>query len=133
MGRKADLPKDERGSLPQALRALSDASLALVMPIIILGGILFGIFTATEAAGVAVVYALIVSIFIYREVRFSELFGIVLDAAKSAAIIMFAIGAAGLLSWVINYSQMAFELSSILTAVTTDGTVMLLLIALLLL
>jgi len=47
MGRKADLPKDERGSLPQALRALSDASLALVMPIIILGGILFGIFTAT--------------------------------------------------------------------------------------
>ena len=133
MGRRANLPKDERRSLRQAFGALWDASLALVMPIIILGGILFGIFTATEAAGVAVVYALIVSIFIYREVRFSDLFGIVLDSAKSAAIIMFAIGAAGLLSWVINYSQMAFELSSILTAVTTDGTVMLLLIALLLL
>lgn len=133
MGRRANLPKDERKGLRQALRALWDASLALVMPVIILGGILFGIFTATEAAGVAVVYALIVSIFIYREVRFSDLFEIVLDSAKSAAIIMFAIGAAGLLSWVINYSQMAFQLSSMLTAVTTDGTVMLLLIALLLL
>jgi tripartite ATP-independent transporter DctM subunit len=133
IGRKYGLPKEERKSVREALRALGQASLALVMPVIVLGGILLGVFTATEAAGVAVVYALIVSVLIYREVKLHDLFEIALDAAKSASIIMFAIGAAGLLSWVINFSQVAYTLSTLLTAITTSGTMMLLLITALLL
>ena len=133
IGRKYGLPKEERKSVREALRALGQASLALVMPVIVLGGILLGVFTATEAAGVAVVYALIVSVLIYREVKIHDLFEIALDAAKSASIIMFAIGAAGLLSWVINFSQVAYTLSTLLTAITTSGTMMLLLITALLL
>jgi tripartite ATP-independent transporter DctM subunit len=133
IGRKYGLPKEERKSVREALRALGQASLALVMPVIVLGGILLGVFTATEAAGVAVVYALIVSVLIYREVKIHDLFEIALDAAKSASIIMFAIGAAGLLSWVINFSQVAYTLSTLLMAITTSGTMMLLLITALLL
>lgn len=133
LGRSSKLPREERRTLREALRSLFDAGFALVMPAIILGGIVGGIFTATEAAGVAVVYAFVISVFVYREVSFRDLGGILLQAGKAASIIMFAIGAAGLLSWTINYSQMARELSALLTAVTSNPTLMLLLIALMLL
>ena len=128
-----EFPKDRRHSFREAMRAFWDASLALVMPAIIVGGILVGIFTATEAAGIAVVYAFVVSVFVYREVSFGDLWDILLVSGKGAAVVMFAIGTAGLLSWVINFSQIANQLSVMLSSLTTDATTMLFLITALLL
>ncbi|MFV0358152.1 TRAP transporter large permease [Tropicimonas sp.] len=92
---------DSRVPLPQATyRAFG----ALLMPIIIIGGIYGGIFTPTEAAAVSVVYALVLSVFWYREIRLSELPALFRQAAKSSGAVMFIIAAASLFSFLISLS-----------------------------
>jgi tripartite ATP-independent transporter DctM subunit len=82
--------------------AARNASLALLMPVIILGGIYGGIFTPTEASVVAVVYALIVGVFIYREMRLTEVIAAFRKSVISSAVIMFIIACAGLFSFLIS-------------------------------
>jgi len=89
---------DGRLSIPTATR---QAALALLMPVIILGGIYGGIFTPTEASCVAVIYALIVGVGIYKECKISDLPGIFRKSVISSAVIMFIIACAGLFSWLI--------------------------------
>ncbi|WP_102960555.1 TRAP transporter large permease [Mangrovicella endophytica] len=91
-----DLPRKPR------LRSLRRAALALLMPVIILGGIYGGIFTPTEASVVAVVYAVFVSVFIYREMSLADLLREVRRSTLSSAIIMFIISMAGLFSFVLT-------------------------------
>jgi C4-dicarboxylate transporter DctM subunit len=80
-------------------RATLQASWALMMPVIILGGIYGGVFTPTEASAVAVFYALIVGMVIYREIKFTDLFNIVRKSVMSSAVIMFIIANAGLFAF----------------------------------
>src|SRR5690606_17417811 len=89
----------ERKPFGQSLRR---ASLALTMPVIILGGIYGGIFTPTEASVVAVFYALVVSLFVYREMNLADLVSVFRRSALSSAIIMFIISMAGLFSFVLT-------------------------------
>ncbi|MDR0578620.1 MAG: TRAP transporter large permease subunit [Candidatus Accumulibacter sp.] len=84
------------------MRATREASFALMMPVIILGGIYGGVFTPTEAAVVAVFYALIVGMFIYREIRLKDLFPILRKSVLSSAVIMFIIANAGMFSYLIS-------------------------------
>jgi tripartite ATP-independent transporter DctM subunit len=83
-------------------QATREAALALMMPVIILGGIYGGVFTPTEAAVVAVFYALIVGMFIYKEIKFKDLFPIFKKSVISSAVIMFIIANAGLFSFLIT-------------------------------
>lgn len=83
-------------------RSLWRAALALFMPILILGGIYGGVFTPTEASITAVAYALVVSVFIYRDLSFRDLLGVLRGSALSSAIIMFIISMAGLFSFVLT-------------------------------
>ena len=83
-------------------QATREAALALMMPVIILGGIYGGIFTPTEAAVVAVFYALIVGLFIYKEIKYSDLYRIFKKSVISSAVIMFIIANAGLFSFLIT-------------------------------
>ncbi len=83
-------------------RALLQASWALAMPVIILGGIYGGIFTPTEASAVAVFYALIVGTLIYREIKLRDLYAILRKSALSSAVIMFIIANAGLFAFLIT-------------------------------
>ena len=92
---------DGDGRLPFTVAA-RNASLALLMPVIILGGIYGGIFTPTEASVVAVVYALIVGVFIYREMRLTEVIAAFRKSVISSAVIMFIIACAGLFSFLIS-------------------------------
>ncbi|TQM13383.1 TRAP transporter large permease [Pseudonocardia kunmingensis] len=133
LARRNGFPKERRRSWRERAQAFRDAFFALVMPVIILGGILSGVFTATEAAGVAVLYALVVSIAIYRELDVRQLPGILLTSAKNSAVILFAIGAAGLFAWLMTYSQVAGQLATVIGAMTDSPTVVLLLVSLLLL
>ncbi len=83
-------------------RATLKAGWALLMPVIILGGIYGGVFTPTEAAAVAVFYALLVGMVIYREIRITDLFGILRKSVISSAVIMFIIANAGLFAFLLT-------------------------------
>ena len=94
--------KDDHVGKMNVLPATRQAALALLMPVIILGGIYGGVFTPTEASVVAVVYALIVGVFIYREIKFPDLVSIFRKSVLSSAVVMFIIANAGLFSFMIT-------------------------------
>ncbi len=112
--RKEAVVPPPRKSRTEVLLALKDASLALGMPIIVLVGLKFGVFTPTEAAVVAAVYALVISMFVYRELRFSQLYQVFLDAAKTTAVIMFLVAAAMVSAWLITVAQLPAQIVSLL-------------------
>ncbi len=120
-------------SLREVWQTFRRALLALGAPVIILGGILFGIFTATESAGVAVVYALVVGMAIYRKIGLKDLFPIFRDAAVTSAIVMFIIGTASVFSWIAAVENIPARLAGSLLTLTKNPVFLLLLINLVLL
>ncbi|BCL62356.1 hypothetical protein DGMP_30490 [Desulfomarina profundi] len=107
--------------------------LAMGAPIIILGGILTGIFTATESAAVAVVYALVVGMAIYREFGFGDLFPLFRDGAVISAIVMFIIAMASIFSWIAAIENIPATLAAGLLTLSDNPVVLLLLINIVLL
>jgi TRAP-type transport system large permease protein len=99
--RKENIAPPERVPLKEGLRRLLSGSWALMLPFIIIFGLKFGIFTPTEAGVVAAVYSLFVATCIYRELKFSELYGVFLRAARTTAIIMVLVAAAMVSAWLI--------------------------------
>jgi len=114
------------------LRSFREAIWGLLMPVIILGGIYGGIFTATEAAVVAVVYGLIVGFFIYKDLRISDLPKIFESTVIGTAVVMFIMNAAGLFSWVITREQFPAQLAAYFISLSSDPVVYLMLINVLL-
>jgi tripartite ATP-independent transporter DctM subunit len=109
--RDLSLPAGQPLPLRERLRATAKAFWALVMPIIIIGGMKTGIFTPTEAAVVAAFYALVVALFIHREMQVAELGGVLVRAAKTTAIVMFLCAGAQVASYMITLA----DLPSVLT------------------
>jgi len=99
------IPMPPRKSLGEIMKALRDSAWAMVLPLIILVGLRFGVFTPTEAAVVAAVYALFVSTVVYRELTFPDVVKVFVGAAKTTAIIMFLVAAAQVSSWLITVAQ----------------------------
>ncbi|MBQ7736920.1 MAG: TRAP transporter large permease [Oscillospiraceae bacterium] len=108
--------------------AFKDAIWGLLMPLIILGGIYGGIFTPTEAAGVAVVYGLLVGILIYREIRLKELWSLFIDSAVSSATVMYIVSSASVFAWILTTSHLASNLSAGLLALSSNKIVIMLLV-----
>lgn len=108
ISRKRNYPREEPPTLRQFLRVLWAATPALMIPIIIMGGILFGIFTPTEAAAVAAVYALVVPPLFYRQPSWRELPAIFADSARLSGVIGLIIGFVGAFGWVLTYSKFPF-------------------------
>lgn len=103
---KPDILKNrEKFSLKRLLTSTWSALGALLLPIIILGGIYSGVFTPTEAAAVGVVYALLLGFFIYREIRIKDLPDALLKAMETAAMVGIIMGAANLLSWIMSVNN----------------------------
>ena len=120
--------RQEKQPLSVRIKAFKDALWAIMMPVIILGGIYGGIFTPTEAAGVAVVYGLFVGIVVYREIKLRQLWKIFVDSAVSSSIIMFIMGCAGAFTWILTTSGVAQQLTHALVAITDNDAVMLMII-----
>lgn len=120
-----------RRSGRERLQATWDGALALLMPIAILGGIRFGIVTPTEAAVVATVYALIVGMFVYRELKLRDLYKVTLMAAKTTSAVMLLVAAAVVSAWLITQANIPAELSSLLAPFMENKTALLLVIMLL--
>lgn len=108
--------------------AFKDAFWALLMPVIILGGIYGGVFTPTEAAGVSVVYGLFVGLFIYKEIKIKDLSKIFVDSAVSSATIMFIIATAAVYAWIMTTSGVAADLSQVILAISENRIIILLII-----
>ncbi len=104
IARKQNLPSGERVALNQLLKDFGNAFFSLLMLVIIVGGIVKGIFTATEAAAVAVLYALILG-FSYRTISFKNLPEILLKSAKTTAIVMFLICTSMAMSWLFSFES----------------------------
>jgi tripartite ATP-independent transporter DctM subunit len=115
----------------ERLQATWDGALALLMPIAILGGIRFGIVTPTEAAVVATVYALIVGMFVYRELKLRDLYRVTLLAAKTTSAVMLLVAAAVVSAWLITQANIPAELSSLLAPFMDNKTLLMIIIMLL--
>lgn len=124
----ATLPKR---SVAYRLKATGEAAWALGMPIIVLGGIRFGIVTPTEAAVVAVVYAWLVGAFVYRELNVRDLYNVILRAAHTTSIVMFLVAAALVSAWLITAANIPAELGSILEPLIDNPKLLMLVMMLL--
>jgi C4-dicarboxylate transporter DctM subunit len=109
--RRLDLPRQPRADWRRVLRTGRDAIWGLLLIVIILGGIYSGVFTPTEAAAVSAVYAFLIAVFVYRDVRLREVPKVVADAAKTTAMLMFIIGNAYLFAFVLTTEQVPQMLS----------------------
>ena len=106
-------------------RALVDAIWALMLPVIILVGLRFGVFTPTEAAVVAAVYALFVSTVIYRELKLRQLYAIFVTASKTTAVVMFLVAAALVSAWLITVADLPSKVSVLLEPFMGNQTLLL--------
>ena len=118
----------QRASLKEIGRLFLDTIWGLLSPVIVLGGIYSGLFTPTEAAAVAVVYSLIVGIFIYKELRLAELKETLFSTAKTTGMILLIIMNAGIFSWVLTQQGIAASLTEMALALTDNKYIMLVII-----
>ncbi|MCP4717943.1 MAG: TRAP transporter large permease [Desulfobacteraceae bacterium] len=128
IAKKNGYAPDTPFSLFNIYHTFQRAFLALGAPIIILGGILFGIFTATESAAVAVVYALFVSMAVYREIGVRDIFPIFKQASVTSSVVMFIIATASVFSWIAAMEEIPATLAGTLLGMTDNPTLLLLLI-----
>ena len=122
----------KRSSLKEIFKTFIDALPSLFMLVVVIGGIVTGIFTATEASAIAVLYSLLLGMF-YREISFPKLPRILLDSCATTAIVMLLIGASMSMSWALSYENIPQEISAGLLALSDNPVVILLIINLLLL
>jgi tripartite ATP-independent transporter DctM subunit len=124
VARKETMTPYPKRSWAERWQATRDGAFALAMPIFILGSIRFGFATPTEAAVVATVYALVVGMFIYKELKPNQLYGLFLSAAKMTAMIMFLVAAALISSWLITAANIPGEIGEILQSISANKTVL---------
>jgi C4-dicarboxylate transporter DctM subunit len=117
-----------RVSIRAIWNAFKAAGPALLMPVIIVGGIWSGFFTPTEAAAVAVIYGLVVSLFYYRDITWRDLPRLIVTAFQTSAVVMLVIGATGCLAWLLTVEQVAVQLAEWVRDVAHQQWVFLLLV-----
>lgn len=124
---------DQPVSAPHPWRAFLGAAPSLLLVIVVLGGILGGLFSATEASAIAVAYCLFLGMVVYRQIKASHLPAILLRGALTTSVVMFLIGASQAMSWVLAYEQIPQLVSQALIGLSANPLLLLLLINLLLL
>lgn len=123
----------KRFTASEAGKIILQALPCLLLIVIVIGGIIFGIFTATEGSVVAVVYSLLLSLFVYKSIKIKELPKILLDSAEMTGIIIFLIGVSSIMSWVMAFTNIPELVSTALLSVSSNKFVILFLINIILL
>ncbi|WP_105385415.1 TRAP transporter large permease subunit [Neorhizobium alkalisoli] len=116
------MASDQKFELPRLLSALREGIWALVLPVIIIGGMKTGIFTPTEAGVVAVVYSFVIGMFVYGELKISVMPSLLLQAAKTASTIMFLVAAAYVSAWLITVANIPQEIGESLAPYMENKT-----------
>jgi tripartite ATP-independent transporter DctM subunit len=124
--RKEKLTTPPRASKQDMIRAFGESFWALLLPMIIIFGLKFGIFTPTEAAVVAAVYSLFVATVIYRELKLSDLYDVFLTAAKTTSVVMFLVAAAMVSAWMITVADLPSLVTELLEPLMDSPTLLLL-------
>ncbi len=132
VARTRNYPCDPRASLKEVLVAAWKALPALFMPVLIMGGILSGMFTPTEAGGITVVYAALVGFFVYRKLSFAMLPKVLLNAGLESGMVMLLISISEPFSWIVAADQIPQMLIDLISQVSTSPYVVLLLVNILL-
>lgn len=125
--------RSEKAPNSEIISTAKDAFLALLMPIIIIGGIMSGKFTATESGAIAVFYALVVGAFVYRELKFDKMYSVLVNCAKSTGQVLIVVAFASLFTWVITVDQIPQQVGAFLAANISNKFMMLLVINIILL
>ena len=120
ISKKRKYPKFPKAPINERLISFKEAFLSLLTPIIIIGGILSGQFTPTEAAVVACIYALVLSMLVYKEIKFNQLIDIIKNTILHTIKVMFIISAAGFFGWFLTYLRLPQIVIEGLTSITTD-------------
>jgi tripartite ATP-independent transporter DctM subunit len=126
-------PVGEKQKWIDGIKKFLDAIPSLLLIIIVIGGIIAGIFTATEASAVAVLYSLLLSVVFYREVKVRELPQILLKTVETTAIVMLLIGTSSAMSWILSYENIPQNISATLISLTESKILILLIINIILL
>lgn len=130
---KKNYPVEKKIELKDALKTSREAFFGLFTIVIILGGILSGVFTATEASAVAVVYAFLISFFIYKELSLSKYWEILWEASKTIIAVMFLIASASTFAWLMAYLRIPNMIAHAVLGISTNKYIILLLINIVLL
>ncbi len=125
---KRKYPVEKSISVKEALKITKEAFFGLFTIVIILGGILTGVFTATESSAIAVVYALFVAAFIYKEMPFSKFWQILWDASKTIVAVMFLIASAATFGWLLAYLRIPDAIAQAVLSVSHNKYLVLLMI-----
>lgn len=131
--KKLNINGEKKATGREVWEALKEGSLAIIMPLIIIGGIVGGIFTATEAGAIAVVYALIVSIFVYKEITLKDLPKIILKSASMTGMSLLIVAGASIFSWLVAYEQLPQLAITFFTSLTQSKYIIMMLLVLFLL
>ncbi|MBW8381768.1 MAG: TRAP transporter large permease [Youngiibacter sp.] len=128
LNKKYDEADRTRTTVKDVVSAFFEALLALIMPLIILGGIYGGLFTPTEAAAVSCVYSLLISIFVYKEMKFSDLYKIFYKSAVSSGVVLFVVALSAPFGWFMTNQNIPTAIASSVLALFTNKYVLLLVI-----
>ena len=128
IARKRNYPKGRVLSVKEIWKVTKDALLGLMTCIIIVGGVIFGWFTATESAAVAVVYAFIITFFVYREIPLRQFGNILRKSLRTIAMVMALIATASMFGWLLAYLKIPAMVTTALLGISTNKVVILLLI-----
>ncbi len=131
--KRRNLPSAGRVTVRELLTATLDALPALFLIVLVIGGIIGGVFTATEAGAIAVLYALALSVLIYREVPLSQLPALLLKASETTAIVMFLIAASMAMSWLLAFQNIPTFVADSMLAISDNPLIILLIINVILL
>ena len=126
VARKEQFALPPRQSRAVRMKAFADSLWALILPVIIIVGLKFGVFTPTEAGVVAAVYSLFVAMVVYRELPPAKLFGVFVSAAKITAVVMFLVACAAVSAWLVTVADVPGELVSLLEPLMDNQTLLLL-------
>ncbi|MBV2189992.1 TRAP transporter large permease [Providencia rettgeri] len=127
------VPPSSKVPINQRYKIIAEGIWALILPIIIIGGLRFGIFSPTEAAIIAAAYSLLVGMFIYKEIKIKDIFQLLLNSAKTTSIVMFLVCAASLSAWLITAANIPSQLIEILSPIMHNQTLLLITLMLLIL
>ncbi|GAB1400991.1 TRAP transporter large permease [Aminivibrio sp.] len=130
---RMDIPKEASSTVSDFFTALRESILAIIMPVIILGGIYGGVFTPTEAGAVAVIYSFLVSVLIFKELDLKTIKTVIINAGISTSVVFFVIATSQSMSWLITVSQVSSKIAAWIVSVSSTPFILVTMINLILL
>jgi tripartite ATP-independent transporter DctM subunit len=130
--KRPELKRTEKVGFAKGAKVLFEALPALLLIVVVIGGILGGIFTPTEGSCIAVIYSLVLS-FIYRSIKVKQLPGMLLDAARISSVVMFLIGVSSIMGFVLSFAKIPAKVSSAMFGISDNPVLLLLMISVILL